>query len=55
MSQNILIPDTEQVGLVINELEVLEGLHAVPLLLLVEENGHVLLVIQNPHRKYFRF
>jgi hypothetical protein len=43
-----VMPDTEQVRLVVDHLEVLERLHALPLLLLVEEDRHVLLLAQDP-------
>ncbi len=41
------LPDAEEVRLVVNHLEVLERLHALPLLLLVEQDGDKLLLTQD--------
>ena len=41
-------PDSEEICLVIDHLQVLQGLHAVPLLLLIEQDCHVFLLLQHP-------
>ena len=47
-------PDPKQICLVINQLQMLESLHAVSFLLLVEEHGNMLLLLKNPGTEFTR-